>query len=85
VVSDVLWSSSVQHGPAGAVSVFTRALAGRDLSQLSDADLINAVYAERGRRDRNGELAWFSSSSRAVQAGVAQRFVEERAEALRSL
>ena len=41
--------------------------------------------AERGRRDRNGELAWFSSSSRAVQAGVAQRFVEERAEALRSL
>ena len=85
VVSDVLWSSSVQHGPAGAVGVFTRALAGRDLSQLTDADLVNAVYDERERRDRSGELVYFSSSSRAVQAGVAQRFVEERAEALASL
>jgi len=85
VVSDVLWSSSVQRGPAGAVTVFTRALAGRDVSQLTDADIINAVYAERGRKDRNGGLAYFSSSSRAVRAGVAQRFVDERADALASL
>jgi LysM repeat protein len=85
VVSDVLWSSSVQHGPSGAVAIFSRALAGRDVSRLSDADLINAVYDERARRDRRGALAYFSSSSRAVQAGVAQRFVDERAEALASL
>jgi LysM repeat protein len=84
-LSDVLWSTSVQHGPAGAVSVFTRALAGRDVASMSDADIINAVYAERGRRDRNGELAWFSSSSRGVQASIAQRFVDERADALASL
>lgn len=84
-LSDVLWSSSVHHGQSGAVTVFTRALAGRDVTRMSDADIITAVYAERGRRDRNGELAYFSSSSRAVQAGVAQRFVDERNDALRSL
>ncbi|MBL8921353.1 MAG: LysM peptidoglycan-binding domain-containing protein [Myxococcaceae bacterium] len=84
-LNDVLWSAAVQHGPAGAVTVFTRALAGRDMAQLSDTDIINAVYAERGKRDRNGELAYFSSSSREVQRGVAQRFVSERADALASV
>ncbi|MDP3506174.1 MAG: hypothetical protein Q8S33_37895 [Myxococcales bacterium] len=45
----------------------------------------NAVYDERGRRARSGALAYFSSSARAVQVAVAQRFVDERAEALASL
>lgn len=84
-LNDVLWSAAVQHGQAGAVTVFTRALAGRDVRQLSDADIISAVYAERSKRDRNGELAYFSSSSRDVQRGVAQRLVDERNDALASL
>ncbi|MCA2981658.1 MAG: LysM peptidoglycan-binding domain-containing protein [Myxococcaceae bacterium] len=84
-LNDVLWSTAVHHGQAGAVTVFTRALAGRDPARLTDAEVITAVYAERGRRDAGGELAYFSSSSRAVQRGVAQRFVAERDEALASL
>lgn len=84
-LSDVLWSTAVHHGSAGAVTVFTRALAGRNASQLTDAQLISAVYAERGRRNRHGQLAYFTSSSRAVQAGVAARLVQERADALASV
>ena len=41
--------------------------------------------AERGRRDGNGELAYFSSSRADVQAGVAQRFEDERRDALNML
>lgn len=84
-LNDVLWSTAVHHGQAGAVNVFTRALGGRDPASMSDAEIIDAVYAERGKRDRNGELAYFSSSSRDVQRSIAQRFVDERSDALASL
>lgn len=89
-VQDVVWSTAVQHGPAS--NVVTRALGNVDASGLTPDDgiaydraLIDAVYAERGRRDDNGNLAYFSGSSAAVQAGVAQRFVDERADAVAML
>ncbi|TGO04328.1 WXG100 family type VII secretion target [Serinibacter arcticus] len=50
VVADVVWSSSVQHGPAGAGRIFAEGTAGRDVATMSDADLVRAVYAERERR-----------------------------------
>ncbi len=88
-LQDVVWSTSVHHGPNTAV--VTRAMAaverqGIDASSPDyDRALINAVYDERGRRDGNGELAYFSSSRADVQAGVAQRFEDERRDALNML
>jgi hypothetical protein len=50
-----------------------------------DCQLIVAVYAERGRRNADGNLAYFSKNSKAVQDGVARRFVDEGRDALRML
>jgi hypothetical protein len=84
-LNDVLWSTSVQHGTGGALDVFQDALAGQDVSKMTDEEIIRAVYAERGRKDENGTLVRFSSSSADVQASVAQRFVDELADALAAL
>ncbi len=69
VVADVVWSSSVQHGPAGAGRIFAEGTAGRDVASMSDADLVRAVYAERERRFPR----------------LAPRFRAEQADALRAL
>ena len=84
-LNDVLWSTAVQHGPAGASKVISRALAGKDVSRMSDADIARAIYAERGRKNSNGSLAYFSGSSAAVQRGVANRFQSELKDALASM
>lgn len=89
-LQDVVWSTSVQHGPNSAV--VTRAMAtverqGIDPSsgEAYDRALIDAVYDERGRRNAGGELAYFTSARADVQAGVAQRFEDERRDALNML
>lgn len=81
VVRDVLWSTAVQHRNA-TDNIFTRAVAGRDITTMSDADLVRAVYGERGRD--NG-AAYFSRSSVEWQLGNARRFREEQAQALQRL
>lgn len=84
---DVVWSVAVQHGSGS--SVIAKALAGRDVSQLKDADIINAIYDERGaeKLDKSGKtvLKYFSKSTDDVQAGVRQRFEQERKQALQML
>jgi hypothetical protein len=82
---DVLWSTAVQHGPGGAPGIFKVALHGRDPSKVSDAEIIKAVYAERGRTDSRGNLVHFPGSSKAVQRGVANRFRNEQRDALAEL
>ena len=47
-----------------------------------DKQLICAIYAERGRKKSDGNLAYFSKSSPSVQAGVAKRFKNEEQDAL---
>ena len=84
VLRDVLWSTAVQHGPRGAVRVWGTALAGADPATLTDAAIVHAVYAERGRR-KDGQLVHFRSASRAVQAAVLTRFRSELATALAEL
>lgn len=88
-LQDVVWSTSVHHGPNTAVVTRAMAAVERQGVDAASADydraLINAVYDERGRRDGNGELAYFSSSRADVQAGVAQRFEDERRDALNML
>jgi peptidoglycan hydrolase-like protein with peptidoglycan-binding domain len=82
---DVLWSTAVQHGQGGANSIFKTALGGRDPNTMSDKDIINAVYAERGRTNSAGQLVHFRSSSPEFQRGIANRFRNERQDALAML
>jgi LysM repeat protein len=85
-LQDVVWSTAVQHGPGTPI-------VGRACSSLSckttdanyDELLIRAIYAERGRRKADGNLAYFSRSSASVQQGVANRFKSELQDALKML
>lgn len=74
-LKEVLFSTAVQHGPRGAVSIFSSVnLKG------NDEDIINGVYNER-----SNVKVYFRSSSPDVQNGVKQRFAQERQDALKLL
>lgn len=88
---NVLWSVAVQHGPpsdprATGVQVFVAALKEWTREQLgarpgvrggvSDEDIINAVYDERGRTRDDGKMAYFPKHD------LSPRFRRERANAL---
>jgi len=85
-LQNVVWSTAVQHG--GATPIVHRAIANLSCTTSDptyDKQLICAIYAERGRRKPDGNLAYFSKSSPNVQAGVAKRFQNEQADALAML
>jgi LysM repeat protein len=85
-LQDVIWSTAVQHG--GATPIVGRAIMSMtcDCSDPTyDKQLICAIYAERGRKKPDGNLAYFSKSSPGVQAGVAKRFKNEEQDALAML
>jgi len=85
-LQDAVWSTAVQHG--GKCAVIRKALSALTIdSSASDFDkkLISAIYAERGRRRADGKLVYFPSSSPNVQKGVANRFKNEEADALKML
>ncbi len=50
-----------------------------------DRRLIKAIYKERGRKNNDGNLVYFSRNSKAVQKGVANRFINEEKDALNML
>jgi hypothetical protein len=60
-------------------------LKGKNISRMSESELINAIYAERGKKDSAGNLVYFSSSPRNIQKSVDNRFVDERSDALAML
>ena len=72
ILQDVLWSTAVQHGPGGAVGIFTRAY--NSLAEKSPEQFIKAIYGIRGGN--------FGSSPANIQASVRRRFGEEAATAL---
>jgi hypothetical protein len=85
-VQNVVWSTAVQHG--GATPIVGRAIASLSCGcedPTYDKQLICAIYAERGRKKPDGNLAYFGKSSPSVQAGVAKRFQNEQADALAML
>jgi hypothetical protein len=84
-LNDVVWSTAVQHGVAGAVRTFQQALGAIAPAQMGDGALIRAVYAERGRKDGAGVLVHFASCGPDVQRGVAQRYTSELRDALAAL
>lgn len=85
-LQDAVWSTSVQFG--GNTPIVHRALANVVANSLSpdfDRLLITAIYGEKGRKRPDGKMAYFSGSSASVQKGVAQRFKDELADALKML
>jgi hypothetical protein len=85
-LQDVIWSTSVQHGGnSSIVHLALVAIAVDPVHPDFDRKLISAVYAERGRKKADGNLAYFSKSSPGVQAGVAKRFKNEEIDALAML
>jgi murein DD-endopeptidase MepM/ murein hydrolase activator NlpD len=85
-LQDAVWSTAVQHG--GATSIVHRAcssLSCKPADSQYDEQLIRAIYAERGKRKPDGNLAYFSKSAPNVQTGVANRFKNECQDALAML
>lgn len=85
-LQDVVWSTAVQHG--GGTPIIHKAFI-TVMSEPTDPDFdkqfISAIYAERGRKKPDGNLAYFSKSSPSVQAGVSKRFKNEELDALAML
>jgi murein DD-endopeptidase MepM/ murein hydrolase activator NlpD len=85
-LQDVVWSTAVQHGPGTPiVHRACSSLACKPTDANYDELLIRAIYAERGKRKADGNLAYFSRSSSSVQTGVANRFKSELQDALKML
>jgi murein DD-endopeptidase MepM/ murein hydrolase activator NlpD len=85
-LQNVVWSTAVQHGPG--TPIVHRACANLSCKPADpqyDEQLIRAIYAERGRKKPDGNLAYFGKSSPSVQAGVANRFKNELQDALSML
>ena len=85
-LQDAVWSTAVQHG--GATPIVHRACAGLSCKPADaqyDEQFIRAIYAERGKRKADGNLAYFGKSSPNVQTGVANRFKSECQDALAML
>ena len=85
-LQNVIWSTAVQHG--GATPIVGRAIANLSCATSDpdyDKQLICAIYAERGRKKPDGNLAYFGKSSPGVQAGVSKRFQNEQQDALNML
>jgi hypothetical protein len=77
---DVVWSTAVQHGPN--TNIIIRAIDGRNLASLSDTELINSIYNERGA---NNGSKYFSSSPTNIRQSAVNRFADERQRALNML
>lgn len=75
-VQDAVWSTSVQFG--GKSSLIEKALAGKDVSKLSDAEVVAAIQDYKVAN--NDKL--FASSSAGVRAGTANRAAAEKEQLL---
>lgn len=75
-LKDVLWSTSVQHGPYN--DVFYNALRDIPWPSMSEAQIIRTVYRER-RKIQNDKLAYFPRVNDRWKKNLSRRFrIEER-------
>jgi len=85
---DVVWSCAVHHGPNSKliVNAAKNSPSTIDLkSPKADADLIKAIYAERGRMDNQGKLVYFQRVADSLIPSLTNRFQNELADALKML
>ena len=77
-MQEVLWSTAVQHGPAGAARIFNRAVSKGSFDNMqAERKLIDNVYAIRAEQ--------FGSSTEQVRASVRNRLRQEKGLALAML
>jgi hypothetical protein len=89
-LQNAVWSTAVQHGAnnkiiSNAIDKLKAKGQGDFSEDKFDEHLIEAIYAERGRRQADDRLVYFHSSSLDVQKGIANRLVAELADALKML
>jgi hypothetical protein len=84
---DVVWSVAVQHGPGTDVIVVAvkPLLKDAKLEDVTDEAMIRAIYAERGRKDKDGKLVRFKRVSDDWIPGLTRRFDSELKDALEML
>jgi hypothetical protein len=87
VLRDVVWSTAVQHGPNTdvVVAAVKPLVEKRKVEEVSDEEVIRAVYAERGRKNPDGTLARFKGVSADWIPALTRRFENEQADALAEL
>ena len=73
-LKSVTWSTSVQHGPDSTIKIISK------YKHMNDKDMINNIYVERSKVN-----IYFKSSSKSIKKSVANRFKQERVEALKML
>lgn len=74
-VREAMWSTSVQFGGTGGAGLVAKALSGKDVAGMSDADIVSAIQDYKAKN--NDRL--FASSSHAVRASTARRAQDEKA------
>jgi hypothetical protein len=71
-LQNVLWSVATQHGPKS--TVISNALKGLDAARMTDSQIIDAIFAERGAVDTNSLgvkfARYFPSSTPSIQRSV---------------
>jgi hypothetical protein len=84
---DVVWSVAVQHGPNTdlIVTAVKPLLKNAKLEDVTDEAMIRAIYAERGRKDKDGKLVRFRGVSDAWIPALTKRFDNELKDALEML
>ena len=84
---DVVWSVAVQHGPnTGLVVTAVKSLLkDAKLEDVTDEQIIRAVYAERGRKDKDGKLVHFRRVGDEIIPALTKRFENEMRDALEML
>lgn len=84
---DVVWSVAVQHGPNTSLIVTAVKPLAKDgkLDGVTDEAMFRAIYAERGRKDKNGKLVHFQRVSDGWIPGLTRRFDSELKDALEML
>ena len=84
---DVVWSVAVQHGPNTDVIVTAAKplLKDAQIEDVTDEALTRAIYAERGRKDKDGKLVRFRGVSDDWIPALTKRFDNELKDALEML
>ena len=78
-VQEAIWSTSIQYGPGGARKVFVRALNGKDIGKMSDAEIVAAVQDDKLKNVDTD----FKSSSADVKNGIRNRIKNEKADLIK--
>ncbi|VTR98280.1 Uncharacterized protein OS=Herpetosiphon aurantiacus (strain ATCC 23779 / DSM 785) GN=Haur_1275 PE=4 SV=1 [Gemmata massiliana] len=86
-IRDMVWSVAVHHGPNTDVIVTAvkPLLKDAKIEDVTDEAIIRAVYAERGRKDKDGKLVRFKNVGEALVPGLTKRFEREQTDALEML